>query len=43
LELRPLYDALDRLCSQAHDDVRKFSGFKKKWNPDVSTLKPKDA
>lgn len=42
-DLRPLYDAVDEISRRADDDVRKFNGFRKHWNPDTSTLKPKEA
>ena len=41
--LRPLYDALDSIAADAKGDVRKFSGFGKRWNPDTSEMKAKAA
>lgn len=41
--LKPLYAALDEIVARADDDQRGFGGFKKKWTPDLSTLKAKDS
>lgn len=41
--LKPLYDALDSMASDAEGDMRKFNGFRKHWSPDTSELKAKDA
>ncbi|BDA42658.1 probable SH3 domain-containing YSC84-like protein 1 [Coccomyxa sp. Obi] len=41
--LKPLYDALDGIATDAEGDMRKFNGFRKHWSPDTSELKAKDA